>query len=73
MACCITPLFLARFLNSCVPTLSTISSFWENGSLKQQSVGERTDILKFKDLDSMWISMEEPVNDTLLVTGKMRM
>ncbi|XP_063734741.1 LOW QUALITY PROTEIN: apolipoprotein M [Eleginops maclovinus] len=37
------------------------------------TVGRReTDILKFKDLDSMWISMEEPVNDTLLVTGKMR-
>ncbi|XP_029308004.1 apolipoprotein M [Cottoperca gobio] len=31
-----------------------------------------SDIQKFKDLDNMWISMEQPANDTLLVTGHMR-
>ncbi|KAI9532139.1 hypothetical protein NQZ68_034344 [Dissostichus eleginoides] len=30
------------------------------------------DIERFKELDNMWITMEEPVNDTLLVTGQMR-
>ncbi|KAK9514226.1 hypothetical protein VZT92_027707 [Zoarces viviparus] len=30
------------------------------------------DIQKFKGLDNMWFTIEEPVNDTLLLTGHMR-
>ncbi|XP_068591869.1 apolipoprotein M-like [Cebidichthys violaceus] len=30
------------------------------------------DIQKFKELDNMWFTIEEPVNDTLLLTGHMR-